>query len=142
MQCNSRSGNVVTIMLTLNGPAPTLVYALICSEYVVPGDNPSTVPISVSAKLTSDAKLLTLYCTSYFMMIPLGVSGDVQEKMIDLDWITMAVGECGAVGPKTYVCAIFTAVTHIHSLSCPDNPVTGSLNSPVPLTFTAATSTE
>ena len=64
MQCNSRSGNVVTVILTLNGPAPTLVYALICSEYIVAGDNPSIVPIRVSVKLTSDVKLLTLYCTS------------------------------------------------------------------------------
>ena len=30
----------------------------------------------------------------------------------------------------------------IDSLCCPDNPVTGSLNGPVPLTLTAATSTE
>ena len=131
MQCNSRSGKVITVMLTLNGPAPTLVYALICSEYIVPGDNPSTVPISVSVKLTSDVILLTLYCTSYCMMIPLGVSGDIQDKMIDLDWITMAVGEPGDVGPKTYGCAIYCCNTY-YSLSCPDNSVKGSLNGPVP----------
>ena len=63
-------------------------------------DNPSTVPISVSVKLTSDVVLLTLYCTSYCMMIPLGVSGDIHDNVTNLDWIISVVNERGAVGPE------------------------------------------
>ena len=63
-------------------------------------DNPSTVPISVSVKLISDVVLLTLYCTSYCMMIPLGVSGDIHDNVTNLDWIISVVNERGAVGPE------------------------------------------
>ena len=94
---NSRGGRVITVILLLNGPAPTLVYALICTVYMVEGDNPSTVPIRVSVKLISDVVLLTLYCTSYCMMIPLGVSGDIHDNVTNFDWIFSAVSNCGAV---------------------------------------------
>jgi len=91
-----RSGKVITVTTLLNGPAPTLVYALICREYIVPGDNLSTVPISVSVKLTSDVVLLTLYCTSYCMMSPLGESNAIHDNVTNLDWIMSAVSERGA----------------------------------------------
>ena len=101
VECNLRGGNVTAIILSLNGPAPTLVYALICTVYTSPDDNPSMVPTSVSVKLTSDVVLLTLYCTSYCVMIPLGVLGDIHDKVTSLDRIISVVNECGAVaGPK------------------------------------------
>jgi len=84
-------------MLLLNGPAPTLVYALICRVYVVPGDNSSTVPICASVKFTSDVALFPLYCTSYCMMIPLGVLGAIHDKVTNLDWIITAVSKRGGV---------------------------------------------
>ena len=97
-----RSDKVIKVIILLNGPAPTLVYALICRVYIVPGDNPSTVPISESVKLTSDVVLLTLYCTSYCMMIPLGVSAGIHDNVTDVEWITSAVNERGTVaGPET-----------------------------------------
>ena len=139
---NSRGGRVITVILLLNGPAPTLVYALICTVYMVEGDNPSTVPISVSVKLTSDVVLLTLYCTSYCMMIPLGVSGDIHDNVTNFDWTFSAVSKRGVVAGSIRR-SIEQFIDHSASLlSCPDNPVTGSLNGPVPLTLTAATSTK
>ena len=143
-QCNSHGGRVITVILPLNGPAPTLVYALICTVYTSPDDNPSIVPISESVKLTSDAILLTLYCTSYCMIIPLGVSGSIHDKITNVDWIISDVSERGAVaGPSEKKTSIVQMIDqYVFLRSCPDNPVTGSLNGPVPLTLTAATSTE
>ena len=137
-----RGGKVITVILLLNGPAPTLVYALICTIYMVENDNPSTVTIRVSVKLTSDVVLLTLYCTSYCMMIPLGVSGDIHDNVTNLDWTFSAASERGVVaGPIRRSIEQFIDYS-ASLLSCPDNPVTGLLNCPVPLTLTAAISTE
>ena len=97
MYYNLRSGKVITVILSLNGPAPTLVYALICIVYIVTGNNPSTVPISVSVNCSSDVVLLTLYCASYCMMIPLGVSGGIHDNVKSLGKITAVVSKRGAV---------------------------------------------
>jgi len=97
-----RSSKVIKAILLLNGPAPTLLYALIWRVYIVPGDNPSTVPISVSDKLANDVVLLSLYCTSYSMMTPLGISGAIHDNITNLDWIVSTFSERGAVpGPET-----------------------------------------
>ena len=88
--------------MLLNGPAPTLVYALICISYIVLCKNPSTVQFSVLVKstLTRAVVLLPLYCNSYRVMTPLGVSGGSHDKETNVDWITVAVSERGAVGSE------------------------------------------
>jgi len=86
--------------VSLNGPAPTLVYALTRIVYNVLCNNPGTLTLNVLV-LTNNVVLLTLYCNSYSKMTPLGVSGGSHDKKRNVDWITVAVKECGAVGPET-----------------------------------------
>ena len=58
------------------------------------------MPISESVKLPSEV-LLTLYCTSYCMMIPLGVSGGIHDNITDVERTISTVSERGAVaGPE------------------------------------------
>ena len=64
----------------------------------MPGDNPPTVPINVSVNSTSDVILLTLYCTSYRVMIPLAVAGDCHDNVTDVDWRVSTDSECGSDG--------------------------------------------
>ena len=64
----------------------------------MPGDNPPTVPISVSVNSTSDDILLTLYCNSYCVMIPLAVAGDCHDNVTDVDRRISTDSESGADG--------------------------------------------
>ena len=69
-------------------------------------NNPSTIPIDVPVKVTSDVVLLSLYCTSYCVMIPLGVSGGIHDNDTDVDWRVFVDNERGADGSKKGVTMI------------------------------------
>ena len=73
----------------MNTPAPTRVYALNFSVYITAGINPLMVYVIVLVSVmfveANDVLSELLYCSSYCVMMPLGVSGGVHNNVIDLD---------------------------------------------------------
>ena len=76
---------VITVMM-LGNPAPTLVCALSCNVYTVSGDNTSTVPISMFNMLLPKLLItVALNCIEYCVIMPLGVTGGLHCKVIELE---------------------------------------------------------
>ena len=91
---------VLTVKL-LGGPAPTFVCALSCSAYVVSGDNPSTVPISLfGGSLPKLSITVSPYLIEYCVITPLGVSGGIHCKVTELEVTETASNEHGSLGTE------------------------------------------
>ena len=81
------SGRVSILKLSLYGPAPTRVYALSFSSYLVKGNNPLILLVSVPPvivllmlEVIVSKSLDLLYCNSYCIIIPLGITGAIHDK--------------------------------------------------------------
>ena len=81
----------------VDGPAPTLVWALSCNTYTVSGDNPSIV--SISMLLPKLVKLDPSCRIEYCVITPLGVSGDIHCKVTELELTENTTNERGSLGP-------------------------------------------
>ena len=88
----------------LGGPGPTLVCALSCSVYVVSGDNPSTVPISLFDVLLPKLSItVPPYWIEYCVITPLGVLGGVHCKFTELEVTEGATNEHGSLGTENNI---------------------------------------
>ena len=97
--------NLLVFTVKLAGsPGPTLVCALSCSTYSVSGDNPSTVPISLSnVSLPKLSTTLPSYCIEYFVIRPLGFSGGSHCKVTVVDVTEVTFTEHGTLGSKNVI---------------------------------------
>ena len=97
--------NLQVLMVKLLGsPGPTLVCALSCSTYVVLGDNPSTVPISLfDALLPKLSITVSPYWIEYCVIIPLGVSGGSHCNVTELEVTETTSNEHGSLGTESNI---------------------------------------
>ena len=86
----------VRIVMLLNDPCPTTVWALSCNTYTVSGDNPSIVPISML--LPKLVMLVPLYRMEYCVITSLGVSGGLHCKVTELEVTEITSNERGPLG--------------------------------------------
>ena len=85
----------------LGGPGPTLVCALSCSVYVVSGDNPSTVPISLFDVLLPKLSItVSPYWIEYRVITPLEVLGGVHCKVTEVEVTESTSNEHGSLGTE------------------------------------------
>ena len=85
----------------LGGPCPTLVCALSCSAYVVLGDNPSTVPISLfDVLLPKLSNTVSPYWIEYCVITPLGVLGGIHCKFTEVEVTESISNEHGSLGTE------------------------------------------
>ena len=97
---------VLTVKL-LSGPAPTFVCALSCSIYVVLGDNPSIVPISLFNVLLPKLSITVLpYWMEYCVITPLGVSRGIHCNVTELEVTEAASNEHGSLGTENNIIMI------------------------------------
>ena len=88
----------------LGGPCPTLVCALSCSAYVVSGDNPSTVPISLFDVLLPKLSItVSPYWIEYRVITPLGVLGGIHCKVTEVEVTEGISNEHGSLGTKNNI---------------------------------------
>ena len=91
---------VLTVKL-LGGPGPTFVCALSCSVYVVLGDNPLTVPISLFGGLLPKLSItVSPYWIEYCVITPLGVLGGIHCNVTEFEVTEGASNEHGSLGTE------------------------------------------
>ena len=91
----------------LGGPGPTFVCALSCSVYVVSGDNPSTVPISLFDVLLPKLSItVSPYWIEYCVITPLGVSGGIHCNVTELEVTEAASNVQGSLGTENNIIMI------------------------------------
>ena len=97
---------MLTVKL-LGGPGPTFVCALNCSVYVVVGDNPSTVPISLFNVILPKLSItVSPYWIEYCVITPLGVSGGIHCNVTELEVTEAASNEQGLLGTENNIIMI------------------------------------
>ena len=92
------------IVKLLGGPGPTFVCAFSCSVYVVLGDNPSTIPISLFDVLLPKLSItVPPYWIEYCVITPLGVLGGIHCKVTELEVTESTCNEYGSLGTKNNI---------------------------------------
>ena len=85
-------------VIMLGGPAPTTVWALICTTYSVSGNKSSIVYNSVL--LPKLVIFIPLCRIEYCVITPLGGSGGFHCKVTELELTYITVNERGSLGTK------------------------------------------